>query len=186
MIHDIVKQKLYKSTPRQHLKWPRSNSRRYLHWQIPYLTLKVNCQCHSQGQSSSSHWGPRFKLICSLFVSWRSDHFYLRYSKFHIWPWKSQGQDENRPISNQVIYRPGPSILPKMTEKLFGSRQEALVGGGGGVVGGGVRIGRKHKVTPGSRDDLINDMITFVGMISSGEVTGVCVWYNTNSLPQIQ
>ena len=26
--------------------------------------------------------------ICLLFVSWQSDHFWLRYSKFHIWPWK--------------------------------------------------------------------------------------------------
>ena len=25
---------------------------------------------------------------CLLFVSWQSDHFWLRYSKFHIWPWK--------------------------------------------------------------------------------------------------
>ena len=26
--------------------------------------------------------------ICLLFVSWQSDHFWLRYSNFHIWPWK--------------------------------------------------------------------------------------------------
>ena len=26
--------------------------------------------------------------ICLLFVSCQSDHFWLRYSKFHIWPWK--------------------------------------------------------------------------------------------------
>ena len=26
--------------------------------------------------------------ICLLFVSWQSDFFCLRYSKFHIWPWK--------------------------------------------------------------------------------------------------
>ena len=26
--------------------------------------------------------------ICLLFVSWQSDHFWLRYRKFHIWPWK--------------------------------------------------------------------------------------------------
>ena len=25
---------------------------------------------------------------CLLFVSWQSDPFWLRYSKFHIWPWK--------------------------------------------------------------------------------------------------
>ena len=26
--------------------------------------------------------------ICLLSVSWQSDHVWLRYSKFHIWPWK--------------------------------------------------------------------------------------------------
>ena len=31
---------------------------------------------------------PRFQSICLLFVSWQSDHFGLRYSKFYIWPWK--------------------------------------------------------------------------------------------------
>ena len=34
-----------------------------------------------------SHWF-RVQSICLLFVSWQSDHFWLRYSKFHIWPWK--------------------------------------------------------------------------------------------------
>ena len=26
--------------------------------------------------------------ICLLFFSCQPDHFWLRYSKFHIWPWK--------------------------------------------------------------------------------------------------
>ena len=30
----------------------------------------------------------RVQSICLLFISWKSDHFWLRYSKFHIWPWK--------------------------------------------------------------------------------------------------
>ena len=33
-------------------------------------------------------WGPGVQSICLLFVSWQSDHFWLRYSKFYIWPWK--------------------------------------------------------------------------------------------------
>ena len=33
-------------------------------------------------------WGLGVQSICLLFVSWQSDHFRLRYSKFHIWPWK--------------------------------------------------------------------------------------------------
>ena len=118
-------------------------------------------------------WGLGVQWICLLFVPWQSDHFWLRYSKFHIWPWKfkvkvmakikpdghiwgprvqsiclrfrfvaigpflaeikqipyltlknlGQGQDKNRPKSNQVIYRSGPRIVPKMKEskKLFKS-----------------------------------------------------------------
>ena len=31
---------------------------------------------------------PWVQSICLLFVSWQSDHFWLRYSKFYIWPWK--------------------------------------------------------------------------------------------------
>ena len=31
---------------------------------------------------------PKVQSICLLFVSWQSDHFLLRYSKFHVWPWK--------------------------------------------------------------------------------------------------
>ena len=33
-------------------------------------------------------WGLEFKSICLLFISWQLNHFCLRYSKFHIWPWK--------------------------------------------------------------------------------------------------
>ena len=35
-----------------------------------------------------SHLSPRVQPICLHFVSWQSDHFRLRYSKFYIWPWK--------------------------------------------------------------------------------------------------
>ena len=57
-------------------------------WQILYLTLKIQGQGHGQGQTRWSHLSPRVQSICLLFVSWQSDHFGLRYSKFHIWPWK--------------------------------------------------------------------------------------------------
>ena len=50
-----------------------------------------------------------------------------------------QGHNENRPKSNQVIYRSGPTILPKMKEirkvvqKLSREQESAAAGGGGGV-----------------------------------------------------
>ena len=56
--------------------------------QILYLTLKIQGQSHGQDQTQWSHLSPRVQSICLLFVSWRSDHFWLRYSKFHNWPWK--------------------------------------------------------------------------------------------------
>ena len=63
-----------------------------------------------------------------------------------------QGHDENRPKSNQVIYRSGPTIVPKMKEiqkvvqKLSRGQEAAAgggAGGGGGGAGGGVRTGTK-------------------------------------------
>ena len=59
--------------------------------EIPYLTLKIQGQGHSQGQTvkPDSHiWGLGVQSIHLLFVSWQSDHSWLRYSKFYIWPWK--------------------------------------------------------------------------------------------------
>ena len=47
-----------------------------------------------------------------------------------------QGHDENRPKSNQVIYRSGPSILRKMKEIRKVVRKlshERICGGGGGA-----------------------------------------------------
>ena len=33
-------------------------------------------------------WGLGFNQYVLLFISWQSDHFWPRYRKFHIWPWK--------------------------------------------------------------------------------------------------
>ena len=43
------------------------------------------------GQGQQTHWShlrPGVQSICLLFVSWQSDHFWMRYRKFHIWSWK--------------------------------------------------------------------------------------------------
>ena len=56
--------------------------------EIPYLTSKIQSQGHGQDQTRWSHLSPRVQSICLLFVSRQSDHFWLRYSKFYIWPWK--------------------------------------------------------------------------------------------------
>ena len=50
--------------------------------------VKVMCVVKGQGQTHWSHLRPGVQSICLLFISWQSDHFWLRYSKFHIWPWK--------------------------------------------------------------------------------------------------
>ena len=57
-----------------------------------------------------------------------------------------QGHDENRPKSNQVIYRSGPTIVPKMKEiqnvvQKLSCEQKSAAGGSGG--GSGVRTGTK-------------------------------------------
>ena len=43
---------------------------------------------YGQVQTHCSHLRPGVQSICLLFVSWQSNHFWLRYRKFHIWPWK--------------------------------------------------------------------------------------------------
>ena len=53
-------------------------------WQILYLTLKIQGQGQGQGQTRWSHLSPKVQSICLLFISWQSDHFWPRYSKFHI------------------------------------------------------------------------------------------------------
>ena len=49
---------------------------------------KFNGQGYGQVQTHWSHLRPGVQSICLLFVSWQSDHFWLRYSKFYIWRWK--------------------------------------------------------------------------------------------------
>ena len=87
---------------------------------------------HGQGQDHWSHLRPGVQLICLLFVTWQLNHFWLRYSKFHIWP---QGHDENWPKSSQIIYRSGPTIVTKMKEiqkvvQKLSREQESAAGGG--------------------------------------------------------
>ena len=49
---------------------------------------KFKGQGYGQGQTHWSHLRPGVQSICLLFISWQLDHFWRRYSKFHIWPWK--------------------------------------------------------------------------------------------------
>ena len=49
---------------------------------------KFKGQGYGLGQTRWSHLRPWVQSTCLLFISWQSDHFGLRYSKFHIWRWK--------------------------------------------------------------------------------------------------
>ena len=49
---------------------------------------KFKDQGYGQGQTHWSHLRPGVQSIHLLFVSLQSDHFWLRYGKFYIWPWK--------------------------------------------------------------------------------------------------
>ena len=46
---------------------------------------KFKGQGYGQGQTHWSYLRPGVQSKCLLFVSWQSDHSWLRYSKFHIW-----------------------------------------------------------------------------------------------------
>ena len=49
---------------------------------------KFKGQSYGHGQTHWSHLRPGIQSICLLFVSSQSNLFWLRYRKFHIWPWK--------------------------------------------------------------------------------------------------
>ena len=53
-----------------------------------HLTFKFKGQDYGQAQTHWSHLRPGVQSICLLFILWQSHHFWLRYRKFHIWPWK--------------------------------------------------------------------------------------------------
>ena len=65
-------------------------------WPWKFKVKVIQGQGYGQGQTWLSHLRPEVQSIYLLSVSWKSDHFWLRYSKFHIWPWKfkvmAQGQ----------------------------------------------------------------------------------------------
>ena len=77
--------KLDGSMARRHLKSPQSLSGRSLH---------LNFQGHGQGQT---WWSlrPSVHSIWVLFILWQSNHLWLRYSKFQIWP-HSQGDGPSK------------------------------------------------------------------------------------------
>ena len=111
MSHELIK--LDESTARQQPKSPWSLSGRSIHltlvtkWSWSWMTychplcamsigprilrysyFKIWPRRSMQVQTHWSYLRPGVQSICLLFVSWQSDHFWLRYSKFHIWPWK--------------------------------------------------------------------------------------------------
>ena len=53
-----------------------------------HLTFKFKGQGYGQGQTHWSHLRPVVQSMCLLFVSCQLHHFWLRYSKFYIRPWK--------------------------------------------------------------------------------------------------
>ena len=77
---------LDESTARRQLKSPRSLSGRSIH--LTYiLSWKFKVKVMAKVILDDHIWALEFNW-CLLFVSWQSDHFWLRYSKFYIWPWK--------------------------------------------------------------------------------------------------
>ena len=65
---------------------------------------KFKGQCNGQGQTHWSPLRPGVQSICLLFVSWQSDHFWLRYSKFYIWPWKFKVKVMAKVKSDDLIW----------------------------------------------------------------------------------
>ena len=71
--------------------WPRQSMVKFMcvvKGQGHVWPTKFKGQGYGQGQTHWSHLRPGVQSICLLFISWQPEHFWLRYSKFHIWPWK--------------------------------------------------------------------------------------------------
>ena len=71
--------------------WPRKSMVKVMYvvkGQGHVWLTKFKGQGYGQGQTHWSYLRPGVQLICLLFVSWQLDHFWLRYRKFHILPWK--------------------------------------------------------------------------------------------------
>ena len=120
---------------------------------IRYLTLKIQGQGHGQGQTRWSHLKPRVQSMCLLFVSWQSDHFWLRYSQLDIWPWKFKVKVTTKIAQNLISKSIGQGQQScqkwKKSKKLFKSyrvdknlQQPAAAAAADKPV-------QKHKVTPG-------------------------------------
>ena len=68
------------------------------------MTLKIQGQGHAQGQIKWSHLRPEIQSICLFFISWQSDHFWLEYGKFPVWPWKFKVKFETKVKSKGHIW----------------------------------------------------------------------------------
>ena len=95
---------------------------------------KFKYQGHGRGQSSVDVFAFRFVAIGPFLA----EIYPIRYLTLKI---QGQGHDENRPKSNQLIYRSGPTIVPKIKEiqKVF----QKLLREQESAAGGGVRTGTK-------------------------------------------
>ena len=57
-------------------------------FKITYDLQNSNIKVMAKVKPIGHIWGLELKSICLVFVSWQSGHFWLRYIKFHISPWK--------------------------------------------------------------------------------------------------
>ena len=136
---------------------------------ISNLTMKIHGQGHVCGQRAMSHltfkiqrwrlWSRSNQLVT--FEAWSSiDMFafhFVAMGPFLAIIWQipyltlknlGEGHDENRPKSNQVIFRSGPTIMPKMKEiqkvvQKLSREQESAASGGSDGGGGGVQTSTK-------------------------------------------
>ena len=112
-----------------------------------------------RSNSMVSHLQPGEQSICLRFVSWQSNHFWLRYIKFHTWPWEFKVKIMLKIDQNLIRWSTGQGhqSCQQWTKslKLFGcygvnkSQRPAAA-----ALSGGVRTGTKTLSHP--RYDLIN------------------------------
>ena len=90
-------------------------------WDIANFIFNLPILVQCQGQIQWSHLRPKVQSICLHFVLWQWDPFGwdIGNSIFGL-EIQGQGHGQGWPKSNQVIYRSGPLILPKIERNMKG------------------------------------------------------------------
>ena len=120
----------------------KSQGRHMLTWKVKVVMAKVKPDGHNWGLEFNQH-------VCFSFCGNRTIFGWDIAIPYLTLKNPGQGHDENRPKSNQVIYRPGSTIHVNKSKKLFKSYRVNKNLWPAAAAAAAYEPVQKHKVTPG-------------------------------------